>query len=184
VRFIWILGLCLATAGCGERTATVAGTVTLDGRPLEMGPAQRGTVVFYPAGGGALATGTIASDATYRLSTGSSTRVAAGDYLVSVRVVEVVPASDEHAEPSGRPVTPAIYGDANTSGFKFAITPGENKCDLALRSDAGPLTAPTAEDAEPPAESDEIAEPSGEGAPTDAESSPSVGRPSDGQEQQ
>ena len=183
VRFIWLSSLWLVAAGCGEQLANVAGTVTLDGRPLAMSPAQRGTVVFYPASGGALATGTIASDATYRLSTGSATGVAAGDYLVSVRVVEVVPASAEHAEPSGRAVTPAIYGDANTSGFKFTISPGENKCDLALRSDAGPLTVPAVEDTEPPAASDEASEPPGEGAATDAESSPADAQPTDGQEQ-
>ena len=183
-RIIWLSTLCLAAAGCGEQTATVSGTVTLDGMPVAMGPAQRGTVVFHPASGGPLATGMIAADGNYRLSTGGSTGVAAGDYLVSVRVVEVVPASVEHAEPSGRAMTPAIYGDASTSGFKFVVAPGENKCDLALRSDAGPLTAPAAEETEPPVASMEGSEQPGEGTATNAESSPADAQPADGQLQQ
>lgn len=137
----------LATSGCGSQQTTVTGTVTLDGQPLAIGTAQRGTVVFQPVDGGAVATGMIDQYGKYRVSTGAGVGLAPGKYVITVRAVEVIPATEETVEPTGRPLTPAVYAAAGTSGFAFEIVPGENTCDVALRSDAGPLEVPKPDEA-------------------------------------
>jgi hypothetical protein len=153
----------LAMSGCGSQQTTVTGTVTLDGEPLAIGPAQRGTVVFQPVDGGAVATGLIDQHGKYHISTGAGIGLVPGKYAITVRAVEVVPATKGTVEPTGRPLTPAVYAAANTSGFTFDIAPGANTCHLALRSDAGSTAVP--EPVEAGSNSEEDREPSGEESP-------------------
>src|SRR5262245_13535620 len=75
-----------AIIGCGRagglETAPVQGVVTLDGQPLTTG----GSVVFQPQGTGKMATGQIASDGTFTLSTYvSGDGAAIGKHSVMVR---------------------------------------------------------------------------------------------------
>ena len=114
----------------------------LDDQPLSIGPGQRGTVLFQPVDGGAVGTGLIDQHGKYRVSAAGDIGLPPGKYAVTVRAVEVIPATEATDEPTGRPLTPAVYASANTSGFTFEITPGGNSCDLALRSDAGPTVVP------------------------------------------
>jgi hypothetical protein len=161
---LFILAVPMVLVGCAKQTAAVSGSVTLDGEPLHVADRQRGTIIFHPSEGGPVGTGVIGSDGTYRVSTGQNMALAPGAYRVTVRVVEVLPATEETLEPTGRPVTPAIYANAATSGLTYEVVPGENQIDLELRSDVGPAIPPDSalRDAQP-----SIAEP---GSATESDS--------------
>lgn len=138
----------------------MSGVVKLDDKPLSLSDSQRGMIVFRPVAGGATCSGLLNSDGTYSVATGGTAALAPGDYLVSVRVVELVEASDEATPPSGRAVTPAIYADPLTSGLTYVVKSGPNTYDVALDSTAGPATVVTplaevAGDESVPAEADE-----------------------------
>ncbi len=103
---LFLLLLVLPLAGCSPMTATVSGTVTLDGKPLRIGESQRGTVLFRPVEGGATATGLIDQEGRYSLSTGGTAALRPGEYLVAVRATDILPASEDSPAPEGRPITP------------------------------------------------------------------------------
>lgn len=128
-----------AIAGCSDRTARVSGKVTLDGEPLGVAEGQRGTVLFRPVEGGATTTAIISNDGTYALSTGSQGGIKPGDYLISVRVVEIVPSEVEGVAPSGKAITPAIYANPLKSGLQHTVRAGSNLVNLELDSTAGPI---------------------------------------------
>jgi len=135
------LVLVLATAvsgGCSKMSATVTGTVKLDGQPLRIGKSERGTGLFRPVKGGATATALIDENGNYTISTGGTAALVPGDYLVSVRATEIIPASDDSRPPTGRPITPYIYGNPLESGLLCIVKRGHQRYDIELRSDAGP----------------------------------------------
>lgn len=134
-------------AGCSRMTATVTGTVKLDGQPLRIGKSERGTVLFRPVKGGATATALIDENGNYTLSTGGTAALAPGDYLVAVRATEIIPSSDDSQTPTGRPITPYIYGNPLESGLLCNVKRGQQSYNIDLRSDAGPVVAePESED--------------------------------------
>lgn len=134
--------LAMAT-GCSELTATVSGRVFMDGEPMKIADNERGMVVFRPVAGGPTCSGLLTPDGAFAVSTGSSSALTPGDYMVSVRVVRLVPASTAGEAPSGTPITPAVYADPLTSGLLFAIESGKNQIDIKLTSNAGPAVVPT-----------------------------------------
>ncbi len=144
------LAIALATAvggGCSDMTATVGGTVKLDGQPLRIGKSQRGTVLFRPVEGGATATALIDGNGKYSISTGGTAALAPGDYLVAVRATEIIPAGDDSPAPTGRPITPYVYGNPLESGLMCTVKRGNQTYDIELSSDAGPVVAePESED--------------------------------------
>jgi hypothetical protein len=119
--------------GCGgPNAASVSGTVTLDGQPL-----TTGMVSFYPDGGsGAPATGQIDSGGRYSLSTGTDTGLSPGKYTAIVVATKEPPQPYDKtgAEIPPIPITPAKYGNANTSDLKVEVKPGKNDVPLALQS--------------------------------------------------
>ena len=116
----------VALTGCGGgHGASVSGSVTLDGAPLDTG-----TVAFHPLGGGPTAYGGIHPNGTYRLKTGAGTGVPPGEYRVTVAAM-TEPPTDGPSVP-GRMITPPRYADPAQSGLKFAVTPGSNRIDLEL----------------------------------------------------
>ncbi|TWT86202.1 hypothetical protein Mal64_39450 [Pseudobythopirellula maris] len=142
-RFALIVAtLAVASSGCNERTATVSGVVQLDGSAMKIGEGQRGMVIFRPVAGGATCTSLITPAGGYSVATGSSAGLAPGDYLVSVRVIELVPGSEGEGA-SGKPITPAVYSDPLTSGLLFTVVNGVNKIVIDLDSSAGPAVTPT-----------------------------------------
>ncbi len=150
-RALWLLvcASALLAVGCQEKSTTVKGLVTLDGKPLAMHPGMRGTVVFQPTvAKGTTLNGVIDSHGRYELATGSSVAVTPSVYWVTVSAVEIVPPSDERPLTSGRRVTPAKYASATDSGFRIEVLPGENEVILEMTSDAAPPT--TAEAAATP----------------------------------
>lgn len=148
--------------GCSDLSATVKGTVFLDGKPLSVTDSQRGTVVFRPVAGGPTCTGLIGSAGEYNISTGSENGLAPGDYLVSVQVVESQPPRGGSDAPTGKPITPAVYSDPLTSRLNLMVRSGSNRHDIELDSSAGPAVLPV--EAEPETDSGDAApaEPSSE----------------------
>lgn len=143
----WITLLaCVPLAGCSGLSADVTGQVLMDDEPLEVAENQRGIVVFRPVSGGPTCSGLLSPEGTFELSTGGATGLAPGDYMVSVRVLELVPAPPGSELPSGTPLTPAVYADPLTSGLLFAIKPGKNNIKIELSSSAGPAELPTVDD--------------------------------------
>lgn len=127
VRHAWVsLGLILLLlAGCNARESAVTGKVTIDGAPL-----TTGTVVFYPTGEGAAAYGSIQPDGTYKLDTGASGGLVAGDYVVTV----VATTKPQPGFEFGKVITPVRYNKVETSDLKFTVKSGSNRIDLAMHS--------------------------------------------------
>jgi hypothetical protein len=116
----------LLLSGCSAHESAVTGNVTLDGAPL-----TTGTVAFYPANGeGAAAYGSIQSDGTYRLDTGATGGLAAGDYVATV----VATTKPQPGFEFGKLLTPERYNTLKTSDLKFTVKPGSSKIDLELHS--------------------------------------------------
>jgi len=168
VRLTAGLAVCASfvlAAGCGEQRTTVKGLVTLDGKPLEIHKGMRGTVVFQPtAADGNTLNGMIDGQGRYELAVGSNLAVTPSAYWVTVSALELVPASEERPQASGRRITPAKYASATDSGFRVEVKPGENQVDLALKSDAESPAAVAA-----PEQGEEGGEPSAEVQPAVSE---------------
>jgi hypothetical protein len=132
------LGLVLATLaipGCGDSSASVSGTVTLDGVPVEGGPDLYGTVAFYREdGSGAPAVGIIQKKGHYELATGTKQGLEPGSYIVGVAVKKILPP----AEPGGltRPqrVSDPKYAKPEESGFRAEVKLGDNQFDFDVES--------------------------------------------------
>jgi hypothetical protein len=125
--------LLAAAAGCsGPNAASVSGTVTLEGQPL-----TTGNVSFYPdGGGGAPAYGQIDSSGRYSLSTGSDAGLAPGKYVAVVVATKEPPQPYDAtgAEIPPIPITPAKYGNTQTSDLRVDVKAGKNSIPLALQS--------------------------------------------------
>jgi hypothetical protein len=131
--------LLVVISGCQERPTTVAGAVTLDGRPLTVPADARGTVVFQPDGGhGTMATGLLDSTGHFNLATGSSSEVARGKYFVTVSVAQLLPKA-ENGEQGAKLITPEKYASPRESGLEIDVKPGENQVtfDLVSSTDEG-----------------------------------------------
>jgi hypothetical protein len=128
---IW-LGAAIIVAGCSrsEFDSTVSGTVTLDGKPLDLG-----FVCFSREGGGNPAMGTIQRGGSYILRTSNKTGLNAGKYRV------IVSALDTPNPPPGvrdttppKQLVPEKYTNADTSRLQFDVAPGSNTFDINLKS--------------------------------------------------
>jgi hypothetical protein len=138
-----LLGIVLVYAVYREVVPTaVVGLVTIDGKPLQLDQAtKRCTVVFHPIGGGPVATGIVANDGTYQISSSQAVHLVPGEYLVAVRAAKMMPWQEKDTElPIWRPVTPEMYANPVESELSFSVAPGNNRFDISLRSDAGPIT--------------------------------------------
>ena len=134
---LFTLLLTTALAGCcGYRpdlppTARVSGTVTLDGNPL---PNAR--VQFVPdsskATEGALAYGTTDAEGKYELETATVRGAIVGHHRISVEA-RAQPKDEFDTLPEL--LTPAFYGDVETSKLTAEVADGErNTVDLKLVS--------------------------------------------------
>lgn len=126
------LSLLCVLGGCSGshelETAPVKGTVTVDGKPL-----AGGGLVFVP-GHGRGATGTIAPDGTYVMSTYDN----ADGAIVGRHRVAVFPLTDHSnfEDLSARPPTvPTRYQNIASSGIEVEVKPDEeNVFDIKLLS--------------------------------------------------
>lgn len=118
--------------GCSPYSASVSGTVTIDGEPLPVG-----NVMYYPVLSGTPANGSIDSNGRYRLSTGSELGLEPGDYIVTVQANE--PPEVEFGPggappPPGKRLAPLKYLSKKTSGLTFTVEKGRNTNDIELSS--------------------------------------------------
>ena len=113
-------------AGCSD-LASVSGTVTLDGEPLEGSQQVRGTVLLHPAAGGAAAVGMVDGEGYYDMKNGSTDGVAPGQYLATVTATQILLPKDPDGTPSGRLL-------ARKTGVPVDVEPGSNTLDIALES--------------------------------------------------
>jgi len=123
--------------GCGQSLpATVTGTVTLDGQSLPEGPRMTGSVMFYPIGGGAAAYGSVTSGGNYSMQTGDLKGLQPGEYVVTVRVVDIdpPPPGGYYNAPASKPITPPRYSNQKQSDLKVQVVLGANDIDLKLSS--------------------------------------------------
>ena len=123
--------------GCGSSSpATVSGTVTLDGEPLPQTERRTGSIMFFPTGGGAAPYGMVADDGTYSMQTGGSQGLEVGEYVVTVRVVDIDPPPPGQTEyqdpPESTLLTPRRYVDSESTDLKVNVEPGNNTIDLEL----------------------------------------------------
>lgn len=123
----------LTLAGCGGTyDSTVAGVVSVDGKPLSVG-----LVTFDPQETGSSAYGVIDADGMYTVHTGRKEGLAAGDYGVSVTAYEPSgsPGPQGGPPPMGKALVAERYRSPTTSGLKFTVTPGDNRIDLKLATE-------------------------------------------------
>ena len=140
-RFWWAAAVLVATAlglaagGCGSSLdSSVSGTVTIDGKPLELGNGTC-TVSFYPEAGGAAAQARVAADGTYALKTGSTQGIRSGKYTVTVVATGPTREPSPGSPPMPGPLlTPTRYGAKQQSDLHFTIEPGTNRIDVPLKS--------------------------------------------------
>lgn len=117
--------------GCGKSgLVSVSGTVTLDGKPL-----QTGSVSFQPVGEGPMGYGTIRSDGTYTVYTGTQEGLPPGEYRVTVVATGPMPEpTPQNPEPLPQSLIPLKYGSAKTSGLTFTAGSSQGRFDIALTS--------------------------------------------------
>lgn len=131
------LGLfAVGLVGCGGQESSVAGKVTLDGSPLTLSPGSSGTVTFKSTSGGGMAQGQLDSSGNYSLNTGSDAGLKAGAYKVTVVATEMPPADPNNRSfvPIPKPLTPAKYGNPDTSGLTADVKPGKNDQNFDLKT--------------------------------------------------
>ena len=127
----------LIMAGCGgPYDASVYGVVSIEGNNL-----PRGTVAFYPKGGGSPGYGQVKSDGTYSVRTGRENGISSGEYAVTIAANE--PPESLRSETGGpplpgKPITPLWYRSVDTSGLQYRVEPGSNEIDISLTSEAPP----------------------------------------------
>ena len=125
-------------SGCGSSLpATVEGVVTLDNQPFPNDGEVTGNVMFYPVGGGAAAFGDVTSGGKYKVTTGGTTGLQPGDYVVTVRIIRIAPPppGGYEAAPPQQLLSPAKYSDRSQSDLRASVHEGKNTIDLQLLSD-------------------------------------------------
>lgn len=114
--------------GCGSNLASVTGTVTFDDRPLESGR------IVFQATGESMAYGELGPDGRYTLIAGDQQGITPGEYIVTVATHEVGEITGRGNPPLTILITPARYGNKDTSDLRADVLPGHNKLDFELTS--------------------------------------------------
>ena len=122
----------LVGQGCSRQfESEVSGTVTLDGNPL-----RTGTLTLQPVAGGPLVASGISEDGTYRIKTGSSTGLPAGEYLVTVQAFSEIPSPGMNDKQlAAISLIPLSYRSKATSGLRVTVEPGANVIPIELGSE-------------------------------------------------
>ena len=118
----------LLLAGCGPGLSPVRGKITYKGRPV-----TTGDILFVPDAGGTTATGKIATDGSYDLSTDGRRGTAPGAYKVMIVSMEDTAGKlPEERNPLPRLLVPEKYSDMLKSGLTARVKSGDNEIDFPL----------------------------------------------------
>ena len=128
-RILVLASICLGSFGCGRgdipELGTVAGKVTMDGKPLA------GVMVqFHSAAGGRPGSGTTASDGTYELL---YTAGAKGTKLGPSKIEITTVWPDGEPKPGEKETIPAKYN--SESELKEEVKKGRNQLNFELKSE-------------------------------------------------
>lgn len=128
--------------GCSSEnrieTATVSGSVTYNGDPLQIG-----SLLFVPVGGGPSAEANIGTDGSFEMGTYDDDDGAVlGEHKVMITAFTAPGGSglpEDVIDGDGAPVSviPDFYGDLEKSGLKINVKSGDNSIDFVLTSKAG-----------------------------------------------
>lgn len=130
-----VAAIALCQAGCGKHSASVAGDVTLGGKPL-----ATGVVTYTPAATGPSAYANIGADGRYSLQTGAAAGLEPGSYKVTV----AANATPEQAAAMGIKIgregimpllTPPKYADVSSTPLTVDVKAGRQEIDLVLEAD-------------------------------------------------
>jgi hypothetical protein len=146
--FVFLCAISLSLfslAGCGDsRTASVKGTVTLDGKPV-----AKAGVAFRPQDGSRMSTGETDEQGNFVLTCYERGDGAVpGAHAVTVtkfeeKRLDLPEGADELAaemaasksrQPKRKWIVPEKYSDPETSGLKFTVEKGRNTCAFELQS--------------------------------------------------
>jgi hypothetical protein len=114
------------TAGCGSSTASVTGSVTIDGTPI-----TSGRVVFHKEGQ-APAIANIKDDGTFELAIAKSKGIQPGHYKVTVASYEIGTPARPGDPPPAKLITPRQYMDVGTTPLASDVGTGRNEVALEL----------------------------------------------------
>ncbi len=144
VRVSWltillIYGTLLGCGDSGPRVVPVAGTVTLDGEPVD-----GAGVLFSPRTQGPSASATTDQEGRFRLKTGDLDGAVVGQYGVIITKSESVGVVAEEGEVSGKlgpgwdliNYLPEVYGNPQESGLEATVTEENNDFAFELKSNA------------------------------------------------
>jgi hypothetical protein len=124
-------------AGCGNGLASVKGTVTLDGQPVNGGPEKYGTVSFYrQGGGGAPGVAIIDGSGNYEVKTGAQSGIVPGAYDVAISIKKITSGADQYALPKATLISPPKYGSIRSSGLRADVKQGRNAVNFDLVTNA------------------------------------------------
>ena len=132
--WLGVLAAMLSTLGCGSRggldLATVRGTVTYQGKPLD-----HGEVVFVPIEGtpGPQAMGAIGPDGSFAIKTAGKDGAAVGKHKVKVICRRVVTPEEAKNLVIGELLTPAIYAQDAKTPLEFEVKKGTNTYPIELK---------------------------------------------------
>lgn len=128
-----VIGLSMVLVGCGGNSASVNGTVRMDGKPL----AAAG-VMFHPKTGAALISATTDGEGRYQAESGNSFRIPPGEYTVTISKDRTTGLGPGGIPIPGRVRTehliPAIYGKTDMSPLHVVVAPGSQSHDFELSS--------------------------------------------------
>ena len=132
--FLPILFLLLgALFGCGSKDpfplAPVQGTVSYQGKPLELG-----RVVFIPAKGtpGPQAVGKIEPDGSFRMSTANRDGAAIGQHVVTVHCRREPTPEEARNLVITESLIPLRYAQEDTTPLSFQVKEGRNELPIVL----------------------------------------------------
>jgi hypothetical protein len=121
----------LVLAGCSRSglESSVAGSVTLDGKPLGLGG------VVFASSGGNPSSGTIGRDGSYTLKTANTPGLNPGKYRVSVNALDTPnPPPGVRDSTPPKQLVPEKYTSLDTSGLEYEVKPGSNTINIDLSS--------------------------------------------------
>jgi hypothetical protein len=113
-------------AGCGSSTASVTGSVTIDGTPV-----TSGRVVFHKEGQ-APAIANIEGDGTFELAIANSKGLQPGHYKITVASYDIGTPARPGDPPPAKLITPRQYVDVGTTPLASDVGTGHNEVALKL----------------------------------------------------